>query len=119
PEEIAKSRRPVRATKSRDVLPLPTSKGSKARRDGRDEHLSEYLSSLGRIPLLTAEDEISMASALLDAEVACWRRLLGNKDVVMMVRDSERLAGKESLLACLDRLADLITDADIEEGAAG
>lgn len=63
----------------------PTAK--KARRDpGRDELLSEYLSSLGRVPLLSPEDERALASQLRDAELRCWLRLLG----VVEVR--ERLA---------------------------
>ncbi len=67
--EPQKARRPARASKPRDVLPLPTSKakGRGRSRDGRDENLSEYLSSLGRIPLLTADDEVRLASTLRDA----------------------------------------------------
>jgi RNA polymerase sigma factor (sigma-70 family) len=57
------------------VLPKPQ-KRSRGGRDGRDEMLSEYLTSLGRIPLLTPEDEKSLAAQFRDAEVLCWRRLL-------------------------------------------
>lgn len=54
----------------------PTAK--KSRRDpGRDELLSEYLSSLGRVPLLSPEDERDLAARFRDAEVRCWQRLLG------------------------------------------
>jgi RNA polymerase primary sigma factor len=53
----------------------PTAK--KAKRDsGRDEMLSEYLTSLGRIKLLTPEEEKSLASRFRDAEVRCWLALL-------------------------------------------
>ena len=57
------------------VVPKAAKKG---RRDaGRDEMLSEYLSSLGRIALLTPEDEKDLASRFRDAEIRCWRRLIG------------------------------------------
>lgn len=104
PEPRAK--RPARATAPRDVLPLPTSKakGRRGGRDGRDENLSEYLSSLGRIPLLTAEDEVRLASTLRDAEVACWRRLLRVPEAVAAVVEAERLQDSASTLA---RLANL------------
>lgn len=62
----------------------PTAK--KARRDpGRDELLSEYLSSLGRVPLLSPEDERELASRFRDAEVRCWQRLLGVAEVRELV----------------------------------
>jgi RNA polymerase primary sigma factor len=50
---------------------------TKAKRDpGRDEMLSEYLASLGAIPLLTPEEEKSMAADLKEAEVLCWELVL-------------------------------------------
>ncbi|HEY4221312.1 MAG TPA: sigma-70 family RNA polymerase sigma factor, partial [Myxococcota bacterium] len=65
--------RPLRSP-PKIVVPKPAKKG---RRDaGRDEMLSEYLSSLGRIPLLTPEQEKELASTFRDAEVRCWQKLL-------------------------------------------
>src|SRR5688572_17170974 len=53
----------------------PTAK--KSRRDaGRDEMLSDYLSSLGRIKLLGPDDEKELAARFRDAEVRCWIALL-------------------------------------------
>jgi RNA polymerase sigma factor (sigma-70 family) len=64
---------------------LPAKPGKKGRRsgggDGRDEMLSDYLSSLGRIPLLTPEEEKDLASRFRDAEVRSWKRLLGVSEV--------------------------------------
>lgn len=99
------ARRPARATKPRDVLPLPTSKakGRGRSRDGRDENLSEYLSSLGRIPLLTAEDEVRLASTLRDAEIACWKRLLAVPEGVSALKESERVVGT-AIATALDAL---------------
>jgi RNA polymerase primary sigma factor len=96
-----------RVAKKRDVLPLPTSraKGKSARGDQRDANLSEYLSSLGRIPLLTAEDEVRLASSLRDAEVACWTKLLAVEDVVDAIRASALCAEHETLRARLDLFA--------------
>ena len=68
----------VRASKSAST-PAPR----KAKRDpGRDEMLSEYLSSLGRIPLLTPEEERECARLLREAELACWAGLLSLRDAV-------------------------------------
>lgn len=95
-----------RAAKKREILPLPTSraKGKKTRGDHRDENLSDYLTSLGRIPLLTAEDEVRLASSLRDAEVACWTQLLTLDVVVEAVRASELALEHEGLRVRLDRL---------------
>ncbi|HEY1101578.1 MAG TPA: sigma-70 family RNA polymerase sigma factor, partial [Myxococcota bacterium] len=104
--------RPARLTKSKDVLPLPTSKakGKRGGRDGRDENLSEYLSSLGRIPLLTADDEIRLASTLKNHETDCWRRLLVVHDAVVALCDSstcgEHPVVHERLHTLRQRLAD-------------
>jgi RNA polymerase primary sigma factor len=50
---------------------------AKGKRDpGRDEALSEYLASLGGIPLLTADEEKDFARQLRDAETRCWQLLL-------------------------------------------
>lgn len=55
----------------------------KAKRDpGRDEMLSDYLSSLGRIPLLTADEEKDLAARLRAHEVACWSALLSQREVI-------------------------------------
>ena len=122
--EASKPRRPVRLTKSKDVLPLPTSKAKgRGSKDGRDENLSEYLSSLGRIPLLTAEDEVRLASTLLDAEVACWQRLLSVHDAVVALADSELCQEAPALLANLHLLRDglaanVAVDADLTTGIA-
>lgn len=53
-------------------------KGIKGKRDpGRDELLSEYLSSLGAIKLLTPEEEKEIAADLKVAEIGCWELVLG------------------------------------------
>jgi RNA polymerase primary sigma factor len=112
-----------RVAKKRDVLPLPTSRatGTKARGDNRDANLSEYLTSLGRIPLLTAEDEVRLASSLRDAEVACWTQLLGQGFVVDAVSASELCADHEGLGVRLERLSarrsegDAVFVAEVEE----
>jgi len=62
--------------------PAKPAPGRKKRDPGRDEALSEYLSSLGAIPLLTAEEELSLARDLRDAEVGVWSELLILDDVV-------------------------------------
>jgi RNA polymerase primary sigma factor len=105
--EPPRLKRPARLTKSKDVLPLPTSKakGRRGGKDGRDENLSEYLSSLGRIPLLTADDEIRLASTLRDAEVSCWQRLLSVPDGVSALAESELAQQTPSLQARLAELA--------------
>lgn len=99
-------KRVARATKPREVLPLPTSKakGRRGGRDGRDESLSDYLSSLGRIPLLTAEDEVRLASTLLAAEVACWQRLLRVPEAVCALLEAERCQESPSAHARLGAL---------------
>ncbi len=98
---------PVRANskKARDVLPLPGSrgKGRRGKKSG-DENLSDYLSSLGRIPLLTAEDEVRLASTLLAAEVSCWSQLLRVADAVAAVRESELCGESLPLQIVLDRI---------------
>lgn len=102
----------TRKSKPRDVLPLPASKGKgrRSKKDGRDENLSEYLSSLGRIPLLTAEDEIRLASTLRDAEVRCWNQLLSERCAQAAVRESEVCRENPSIAAALER-------GDLEETA--
>lgn len=51
---------------------------SPARKDSakRDEMLSEYLASLGRIPLLGPEEEQEHARVLRESEIGCWQRVL-------------------------------------------
>ena len=117
--DAAKVRRPARLTKSKDVLPLPTSKakGRRGGSDGRDENLSEYLSSLGRIPLLTAEDEVRLASTLLDAEVSCWQRLLTVHDAVVALAESELVQESPSLVARLHTLRDALNSSATVDAA--
>ncbi|MBM4280409.1 MAG: sigma-70 family RNA polymerase sigma factor [Deltaproteobacteria bacterium] len=95
-----------RPAKKRDVLPLPASRGTgkRARGDTRDASLSDYLTSIGRIPLLTADGEVHMASSLREAEVACWMQLLAVVRVVAVVRDSALCAEHEGLRVRLDRI---------------
>ena len=69
-------RAPTRPRPRADVLPKPTQATRKGRDGGRDQMLSEYLSSLGRIALLTADEEKAIAERLQIAEVRCWRLLL-------------------------------------------
>ncbi len=94
----------ARAPASRpDKASLP--KPAKARRDpGRDELLSDYLSSLGGIPLLTPEGEKDLAARFRDAEVRCWRRLLGVADVRTSLAAHPALHdATEPVRAALDR----------------
>ncbi len=61
----------------------PTPERAKGKRDpGRDEMLSEYLASLGGIPLLTPEQEQELASQLRDAEVRSWEIVATAKEAV-------------------------------------
>jgi RNA polymerase primary sigma factor len=86
--------RPSRAAKKRDVLPLPGSRGpgKKARGDQRDVSLSDYLTSLGRIPLLSADDEVRLAASLREAELLCWTDLLRVRSCVDAVASSSLCA---------------------------
>ena len=106
---------PARAKKARDLLPLPASsgKGRRAKKDGRDENLSDYLSSLGRIPLLTADDEVRLASTLKEAEVSCWSQLLRVREAVVAVRESEVCAESVALQNLLDRIGASLTAAGV------
>lgn len=99
---------PARGKRPRDVLPLPTSKSKKSKKDSRDENLSEYLSSLGRIPLLTAEDEVRLASTLKDAEVSCWSQLLRVHVAVVAVRESSLCTEHPVLIEVLDRIGEAL-----------
>ncbi|MCC7072930.1 MAG: sigma-70 family RNA polymerase sigma factor [Deltaproteobacteria bacterium] len=106
----------------------PTAK--KSRRDpGRDELLSEYLSSLGRVPLLSPEDERELAARFRDAEVRCWQRLLGVAAVRELVGghalahdldDATRAALAELRTAApesaLARVAEALRDLDDDRG---
>jgi RNA polymerase primary sigma factor len=98
-----------RSTKKRDVLPLPAGRqqGRKGRGDGRDVNLSEYLTSLGRIPLLTAEDEVRLASTLREIETACWTQLLAVPAVLAVLVDSALCADAPALRPRLERLREL------------
>jgi RNA polymerase primary sigma factor len=90
---------------ARSTKPAPkTQTQSKGKRDpGRDEMLSEYLSSLGAIPLLTPEQEVEIASDLLEAEVGAWRLALTADETVEYlarhpnVGEDKKLADRESL----------------------
>jgi RNA polymerase primary sigma factor len=97
-----------------DVLPKPASKGRKGRRvGGRDEMLSEYLSSLGRIALLTADDEKDIASRFRDAEVRCWRRLLAVPEARALVVDHAILRDATAeVRACIERLRSGTSEGD-------
>lgn len=85
PRGDARSLRVAPRTPARAILPKPSGKssgGKRSRRDGgRDAMLSEYLSSLGRIPLLTPDAEKDLAARFRDAEVRCWRTILSLADV--------------------------------------
>ena len=111
---VAEKRRmaPVGRTnnkKPRDVLPLPASRSKRSKKSGGDENLSDYLSSLGRIPLLTAEDEVRLASTLLAAEVSCWSQLLRVVDAVAAVREGELCGESPALQLILDRIGESLS----------
>jgi RNA polymerase primary sigma factor len=97
---------PARRTKPvAAVLPKPA-KARKGRRDGgRDEMLSEYLSSLGRISLLSPDEEKELASRFRDAEVRCWRRLLGVVEARAVLVDHPILHDASATVReCVERL---------------
>jgi RNA polymerase primary sigma factor len=54
--------------------------------------------------LLTADDEVRLASTLRDAEVACWRRLLRVKEAVTALCDAERVREAAALRDGLEGL---------------
>lgn len=104
-------RKPVAA-----VLPKPT-KSRKGRRDGgRDEMLSEYLSSLGRISLLSPDEERELAARFRDAEVRCWRTLLGVLEARNVLVDHPILHDASTeVRACVERLrAGVLMDDDMD-----
>ncbi|OGQ18695.1 MAG: hypothetical protein A2138_09505 [Deltaproteobacteria bacterium RBG_16_71_12] len=95
----------------------PTAK--KARRDpGRDELLSEYLCSLGKVPLLSPEDERDLASRFRDAEVRCWQRLLGVAEVRALIAAHPLLHDlDEAARGLLERLRTGAPAAELERAA--
>ena len=99
-----------------DVLPKPAGKGRKGRDGGRDEMLSEYLSSLGRIALLTADEEKEIAARFRDAEVRCWRRLLAVPEARLVLVDHPILHDATAeVRACIERLrVGALADADMD-----
>ena len=97
-------RRPQRTRRaSETITPLPAKRTSR-RASGRDENLSEYLSSLGRIPLLSADDEQRIASQLRDAEVGCWIELLGSPQALALVDQSELISDNPELKSLVERI---------------
>lgn len=84
--------------------------------------LSEYLASLGRVPLLAADEEKECARRLRETEIACWRRVLEAEECVdyllghPAVLDKRRSA-KEALLA-LKRRTSAKRRAELLEQAA-
>ncbi len=96
---------PVQKKPTRPVVLTPTPTKKKGARDGRDAMLSDYLSSLGRIALLTAEQEISLAKTLLDLEIKCWTRLLNVHGVAAHVQAS----GVDTTAIPADALARLVS----------
>lgn len=78
----------------------------KGKRDpGRDELLSEYLASLGGIPLLTPEGERELARSLREAEVATWMILLEAPEALDLLASHPALE-KFPAAAALRRLID-------------
>jgi RNA polymerase primary sigma factor len=53
-----------------------TSRRKATARAGGDPLLGDYLAALGKIPLLTAEEELDLACRLRNAEERCWTLLL-------------------------------------------
>ncbi len=106
----------------------PTAK--KSRRDpGRDELLSEYLSSLGKVPLLSPEDERDLAARFRDAEVRCWQRLLGvaavreliaghalAHDLAEATRAALATVSAATPAAALEPIAEALRDLDDDRG---
>src|SRR5690606_27392803 len=71
-----------------------------------DEMLSEYLASLGRIPLLTPEGEQELARELREAEVATWTLLLEAPETLALLDGHPSLARGFGAAATLRRLVD-------------
>jgi RNA polymerase primary sigma factor len=114
PSARSSSRTPAKAqARKRDVLPLPTSRDKrKGRGDQRDANLSEYLSSLGRIALLTADDEVRLAAGLRDAETSCWVQLLGLQEALEALAESALCAEHEGLRERVARVRSLAVGDD-------
>jgi RNA polymerase sigma factor (sigma-70 family) len=53
---------------------------------GRDPALSDYLSALGKTPLLTAEQEISWARELAETELSSWTIALSHPTTITTLR---------------------------------
>ncbi len=80
---------------------------SKGKRDpGRDEMLSEYLASLGAIPLLTPESEQELARELREAEVATWTVLLAAPQTLSLLAGHPALEKGFTAASELSRLVD-------------
>jgi RNA polymerase primary sigma factor len=91
----------------------PTPDRAKGKRDpGRDEMLSEYLASLGGIPLLTPEQEQQLAHELRDAEVRSWEIVTKAHEAVewlasnAIVRDKRFSASEELARLVASKKAD-------------
>lgn len=95
--------RPARPRARAAATPLAPRGGKRGRRDaGRDQMLSEYLSSLGRIPLLSPEDERELAARLRTAEVSCWLAVLKvNAARAQLADELLRLDGSEAVRAAV------------------
>jgi RNA polymerase primary sigma factor len=73
-----------------------SSGGERRKRDpGRDEMLSEYLASLGAIPLLTPEEEKQIAADLREAEEATWSLILEAPDLIEYLSAHPTLQSKK------------------------
>jgi RNA polymerase primary sigma factor len=67
---------------SEKQAPRGTARRKTQARAGGDPLLGDYLAALGKIPLLTAEEELDLARRLRDAEELCWRLLLSLPETV-------------------------------------
>jgi hypothetical protein len=105
----------------KEQKPTPTPSPSRRRssaRTGGDPVLGDYLAGLGKIPLLTAEQELEFGRTLRESEELSWNLLLRLPMAVDHLLDGAHLKGEEDLVKNLESLRERIRrGGDIESGS--